>query len=360
MKASVIVCTYNRSELLDDTLKSLQQLCFPVAEYELIIVDNNSIDNTAEVVNSHAAVSAVTIKYIKELRQGLSYARNTGIAHANGEIIAFTDDDIDATSGWLAGLVSVFCDSNVVAVGGPILPIWLAPKPAWLVESMQGYLSVFDYSYAKVTRILKGPLYPCGVNMAFRKSVFSEMGLFSEKLGRVGSNLLSNEESKLFRDIENHGGIIGFAPEAVIYHKIPLERLTKQWFYHRLYWQGRSDAVLDMAIEDIPYKKIGYKLNDFKTAVSTNVDNSLAARLMHKYYKGYFDEILINQQKNSNRISNSLIKEFCNVCTSYEIAIADQERTRHELEHLIELMRNSYSWRITKPLRDFVSLFRKK
>src|SRR5208283_599657 len=108
MKASVIICTYNRSGLLKDSVLSVQNQDFLPYQYEIIVVDNNSIDDTKSVVTELSTDSPVKVKYVFEGRQGLSFARNTGIANAEGEIIAFTDDDIDADKSWLKEIVHAF------------------------------------------------------------------------------------------------------------------------------------------------------------------------------------------------------------------------------------------------------------
>ena len=107
MKASVIICTHNRSGILRDTIRSVLNQVFALDKFEIVIVDINSADNTKDVVAGVAATSPVTIKYVFENRQGLSHARNVGIKNSEGKIIAFTDDDVEAEKAWLRNLIAV-------------------------------------------------------------------------------------------------------------------------------------------------------------------------------------------------------------------------------------------------------------
>jgi glycosyltransferase involved in cell wall biosynthesis len=245
MKASIIICTYNRSKLLKETIQSIQDQDFPRDQYEIIVVDNNSSDDTEKVVKDLASSSQVRIEYVFEGRQGLSHARNAGIRKAGGEIVAFTDDDAEADKSWLRELVAAFDSPEVGAAGGPIRPVWPFEKPEWITENWLGYFTVSDFPEARETGEFRNPNYPWGANMAFRQSILKETDLFPPALGRIGDCLLSNEELRLFRSIEEMGHRIVLAPDAVVHHKIPPERVRKLWLYHRTYWQGRSEAILD-------------------------------------------------------------------------------------------------------------------
>ncbi|MBU5614595.1 glycosyltransferase [Geomonas azotofigens] len=246
MKISVVICTYNRSALLRDSVADLQAQDFPSSDFEILVVDNNSSDDTRSTVESLAASSKVALRYLFEGNQGLSFARNTGILNARGDIVVFTDDDIAAPAAYLRELAQVFADPAVAAAGGPIRPIWPGPVPEWLTSDWHGFLTINEFPVAAEAGFFQGPHeYPWGANIAFRREIFERIGTFPTDLGRVGKCLLSNEEVGLCRKIEAAGFRIGFAADAVIFHKIPAGRLTRQWYYHRTYWQGRSNAVMN-------------------------------------------------------------------------------------------------------------------
>jgi len=256
IKVSIIICTYNRSKLLKETLQSVQNQDFQSDQYEIIVVDNNSTDDTKDVVAEMAKASPVSTGYVFEYMQGLSNARNAGINNSEGEIIVFTDDDVEAERSWLRELFAAFETPGVAAAGGPIRPIWPFEKPEWITENWQGYFTVSEFPEAREAGEFRNPNYPWGANMAFRRSILKKTDLFSPALGRIGACLLSNEELRLFRAIEEMGHRIVLAPDAVIHHKIPPERVRKLWLYHRTYWQGRSEAILDRQSGNYVYSRL--------------------------------------------------------------------------------------------------------
>src|SRR5712692_10304016 len=132
---SVVVCTYNRSKSLASTLESLGQMTTPPdLAWELIVVDNNSNDQTKKVVEEFASTSGLKVRYVHESTQGHTYARNRGIETAKGEIVVFTDDDVAVDEFWLANVRHAFDDFDCLAIGGRIVAVWDAAKPRWLQE----------------------------------------------------------------------------------------------------------------------------------------------------------------------------------------------------------------------------------
>ncbi|QWV92461.1 glycosyltransferase [Geomonas oryzisoli] len=255
MLVSVVICTYNRSELLEAALRSVISQDFPLDRFEVVVVDNNSTDDTRERVAAISSGAAVKTSYVFVEKQGLSYARNAGIEASSGEIVVFTDDDIEADRYWLSNLVDAFTQPEVCCAGGPLKPLWLHPRPEWLVDELLPAIAISDFPAAELGEF-KSPSYPWGANIAFRKRVFQSIGMFPTDLGRVGTRLLSNEEIFLCRRIVRNGLRIAFAEKAVIYHKVPPSRLTKNYFLHRYSNQGASDAILDTVSDDVPYRRI--------------------------------------------------------------------------------------------------------
>lgn len=243
---SVVLCTHNRADLLRDALEGALDQDLAPERYEVVVVDNDSTDDTPEVVRRAAAAAAVRVTRAPESSRGLSFARNRGIAESRGEVIVFADDDVLVGRGWLAALAAPFDDPEVMAAGGPIEPAWPGEAPAWLPAWMHAFLSIGDFPDAREAGRFVWPRQPWGANMAFRRRVFDELGDFPVDLGRVGTRLLSNEEVLLFRRIHERGWTVAFAADAVLRHRILPERLSESWFQHRLYWQGRSDAVMDL------------------------------------------------------------------------------------------------------------------
>ena len=204
MDASIIVCTYNRVESLKDTLDALhKQQTFTFKDWEVIIVDNNSKDHTRQVVEKVQHNWSI-LRYAFEEKQGLSHARNHGIACAKGDIILFTDDDVLPEPNWLETTLLGMKKYKVDACGGYIAPIWETQPPKWLTERFYGFLAIRtdrtdDYQVTNTSQA------PFGANMAFKKSIFDKVGLFDTSRGRMGKVLASGEDIEMFElnDVKN-------------------------------------------------------------------------------------------------------------------------------------------------------------
>jgi glycosyltransferase involved in cell wall biosynthesis len=241
MKVTVAICTHNRAKDTEEAIESVLIQNFVKEEIEIIVIDNGSTDNTADVVNGLQQRHGPRLRYILEDKLGLSVARNRAIREANGEFILFLDDDALASSHWVQHIVDVFeRDMAIGCVGGKIDPIWEAEEPDWVPEEYRSVFTILDYSNG--VKEMRSPSIPDGANIAFRTSVFSHIKPFREDLGRVGKNLLSSEESELIARLRTRYKVF-YTSYASVKHKIAKERTTKKWFLKRIFWQGVSDAV---------------------------------------------------------------------------------------------------------------------
>jgi len=240
MRATVAICTHNRAADLREALLSLLPQRFP-GEFEVIVVDNGSTDETAQAVAEFQRSAGFPVRYIFEERLGLSVARNRAIREARGEFVLFLDDDAVASSDWIGGIVSVFdMDPRIGCVGGKIEPAWEGGAPHWLPPENRTLYTILDYAERIVE--MRPPAIPFGANVAFRMSVFDWTEPFREDLGRVGTNLLSSEESELIERIRARNSVY-YTPHASVVHKIPRSRISRRWLLRRIYWQGVSSAV---------------------------------------------------------------------------------------------------------------------
>lgn len=243
VKYSIVIATFNRAADLRDTLASLAQLT-PDGPWEVIVVDNNSTDGTRQVVEEAARSFPVELRYLVERAQGRSPALNTGIRAARGSIIATTDDDVRVAADWLdradEGLRRLACDY----VGGRVLPIWRAPRPAWLPDHggrQWAVIALLDYGPVPLEF---GSRVPLGVNMAFSRTAFARAGLFDPDTGRRAGTLLG-QEVREWCIRARQAGLRGFyVPEMSLRHVIPADRLTKHYFRRWFYWRGISRARL--------------------------------------------------------------------------------------------------------------------
>jgi len=236
VKISVIVCTHNRSAYLQKAVLSLMKQSLPMKDYEIIVVDNASTDNTKESVDN-------SVIYMYESRLGLSHARNTGLSIALGKYVAYLDDDAIASPDWLENILKVFAKTDSGAIGGRVLPIWESARPSWLADNMLSSLSLLD-SKEKMNCSNDSLLF--GVNIAFQTKLLKDIGGFDTSLGRVGDKLVGDEETLVQRKLLDLGYSCLYHPDLCVYHHVSPERLNKNWFIKRSFWGGVSSAAVDV------------------------------------------------------------------------------------------------------------------
>jgi glucosyl-dolichyl phosphate glucuronosyltransferase len=181
-EVSIVISTYNRSQMLARAIESMLKQQVSVT-YELVVVDNNCTDDTAQVVKQYANQSPM-LRYMFEPKQGVSYGRNTGIAAAHADLIAFTDDDVLVESNWIERVKAVFdAEPDHGCIGGRVLPNWPRPEPTWLNRSHWSPLALLDYGEAQT---MDANHRKCLVtaNMSVRRSVFEQIGYFRPQFQR--------------------------------------------------------------------------------------------------------------------------------------------------------------------------------
>ena len=245
LDATVLICTYNRAADLARTLEGLSQLRTGVT-WEVVVVDNNSSDDTPAVVRSAAARFPVPLRYLFEGRQGKSHALNTGINRSAARVIAFTDDDVDVPEGWLdEGVRPLLQRNDIDYTGGPVRPGWGAPRPRWLDESgnLGGTLAVKDHGDTPFV-FEEERKTPLGVNMAVRRALIERIGGFRPDLGRCGGSLLGQEQAEFFYRSRRAGARGLYVPAMWLTHQVPAARLTRDYFRRWWFWKGISHARL--------------------------------------------------------------------------------------------------------------------
>jgi len=241
VNVTVIVCTYNRSAALRTALESIAAGVLPGStEWEVLVVDNNSRDQTRTVVEDLCQRYPDRFRYLFEPQPGKSYALNAGLREARGKILAFTDDDVIVEPTWLTNLTSALYCGEWAGAGGRILPEKHFSLPPWLPAEQPRLLRVlalFDLGAEE------GPLSdpPLGANMAFRKESFERYGGFRTDLGPCPGTEIRGEDTEFGARMLAAGGRLRYEPSAVVYHAIPEERLRKDYFLAWWFDKGRSD-----------------------------------------------------------------------------------------------------------------------
>ena len=229
MDLSIIICTYNRCAGLKVTLQSLQsQELTDGFSWEIIVVDNNCTDDTSNIVKGFAQNSERVVRYVKEKNQGLSYARNTGVAEANGRYLLFIDDDEIAEQHLVKEIYDTFKRYKCDCVGGKIHLKCEQEMPKWLKKELWGFLTYLDYGDEPF--IMDEKRYPFGGNMAFTREILKKIGVFNINLGRKGDRLIGGEEVDLFKRMLASGAKGIYQPKALIHHVTGKSRLRKKYF----------------------------------------------------------------------------------------------------------------------------------
>jgi glycosyltransferase involved in cell wall biosynthesis len=243
IRFSIVIATYKRAGQLRDTLESLSRL-EPSAPWEVIVVDNNSPDDTRAVVEAAQPSFPVPLRYAFEREQGRSAALNNGFRIAEGEIIVTTDDDVRVEPDWLDhiefGLASKHCDY----VGGRVVPIWESQPPRWIPRAngrLWAVIALLDYGRQPLQF---GARVPLGVNMAMRREAIQRVGGFDTRIGRKAGTLLGQEVREWCMRATAAGLVGYYIPEMVVRHLIPADRLNKEYFRRWFYWRGVSRAMM--------------------------------------------------------------------------------------------------------------------
>jgi glycosyltransferase involved in cell wall biosynthesis len=249
IKASIIIPTRDRDIWLNKAIQSFIRQNYLSSEYEILVVDNGSSDDTREITeNTTACTPTHNIKYLYEPEPGLLSGRHGGALQARGDILIFVDDDVEAVSGWLSAIIEAFNDPKVHLVGGPSLPTFELEPPAWIKKYwikiddriICGPLSI---SYMKNGKREIDPGLVWGLNFAIRKTTLFDLGGFHpDCIPKSLQHFQGDGETGLTRKAKEKNLKAAYAPGALVYHNIPKERLTVSYFEERNYYQGVCDS----------------------------------------------------------------------------------------------------------------------
>lgn len=248
IQLSVIIPTCNRGEQLTVALTSILQQSLPASQYEIILVDNNSTDQTRQIVEEINCAHHHRIRYVLEPVPGLLSGRHRGALEAKGEILVFCDDDIEATSDWLAAIIQTFEHPDVHLVGGPSLPNFEIQPPDWIwpyCHLQEGHLTCGTLSLLDLgdRAIEIDPIQVWGLNYAIRKKTLFELGGFHpDNIPAQLQHFQGDGETGLSRKIKQRGYKAVYHPKAKVYHQIPAARLTVDYFEKWFFYYGVCDS----------------------------------------------------------------------------------------------------------------------
>lgn len=306
--ATVIICTYNRAALLAETLDSLAATRNALT-WDVVVVDNNSTDETASVVAARGASYPVPLRYVFEPRQGKTPALNTGIAATDATVVVFTDDDLRVHERWLEEACRpILDDSTIDYTGGPVLPIWDSPCPPWVDRTrseLWGTLALLDYGpepfvFEERRRV------PLGANMAVRRALFNRLGGFDTTLGRVRDSLRGQEQAEFFCRSRAAGARGLYVPSMTVEHHVPGSRLTRDYFRRWWFWKGVARHQMERAhpttelgldlrhvvrVAGVPRYMFGSAVRNVGRWIAALFTGNVFARVRHEmmiwYFAGY-------------------------------------------------------------------------
>ena len=247
MSITVIIATHNRCGLLDECLTHLARQAFAPGD-EVIVVNNGSSDATDAVVARHARQYPVPLRYLEEARPGKSHAIAAALDVATGDVLAFTDDDVNVEDTWLDAIRVAMADSRTALIGGPVEPRWERRAPAWLRAAADGYgrltapLALLNYG---VETIDLGQRTALGANLAVRREVFERLGGFAPHLGKLRGTLLAGEDDELCRRVQAAGWRTSYCPAVRVRHWVPADRMRVRYCLSWYFWLGITNAVRD-------------------------------------------------------------------------------------------------------------------
>jgi glycosyltransferase involved in cell wall biosynthesis len=243
LKLSVVICTYNRSDCILDALHSLVRQTLPRNRFEVLLINNNSADATENLCKHFAQQTpGFNYRYLVETQQGLSHARNRGIAEAAGDILVFMDDDATAAPDYLERILGFFQQTpGAAGCGGRIYPRFESRRPRWMSHFLLSLTSSLDMG--NKVKVFTRRQFPIGANMAVRSRMFATYGLFNPELGRKGNSMDGAEEKDFFYRLTAAKEKIYYVPGAIVHHYVPDRRLTFDFFRRQAAGIGKSERI---------------------------------------------------------------------------------------------------------------------
>jgi len=246
-RVSVIVCTYNRAEILPRIIGLLRHLDYPKDKYEIIIVDNGSTDHTESIVESLIGQPGARVRYIFESQRGITFARNRGLEVALNPYLVYIDDDCTVGSEWLLTLMSGYnLDKDVFSVFGQVINDWGDQiKPRWMMAATEKWLGSNSF-LGHSPKILENSHGTREGNFSIKKEALRSFGGFLGMELFGSGNMASGELKYCLLQAKKKGAKIAYVPGALAIHQVVAR--SRSWMLQRAYWQGITDGIFEYII----------------------------------------------------------------------------------------------------------------
>ena len=256
IRFSFITCTYNRDKYIAQTLESVCKQTFSPLDYEVIVVDNNSTDSTAGICEEfRQRYPDRQFRYFKEINQGLSFALNRGIKEARGEYIIFVDDDETIIAEHLERLdnhLKNYPDAELVA--SPVIPVYEEAQPKWMSHYTQRLIGGY-FDQGNQPKKLEAKNYPGTGHTIIKRELYEKYGYYNTELGRKGNSLIGAEDKDMFSRLKKNNIDCYYFPDIPIYHHIPAQKLTDEFFQKLTYSIGKSERIRTLSVSKKEYQK---------------------------------------------------------------------------------------------------------
>lgn len=291
---SVVICTFNRSDLVGTLLHGLCRQTMDKSEYEIIVVDNNSSDDTCDVAKCFCQ-DYPNVRYCFEEQQGLSHARNRGWWEARGEYVGYIDDDCKAPEQWLAVAKEVIQEVSPAVLGGPYYAFYNSPKPAWWRDWYR------SCEHAEKARALRQDEYLSGNNIFFRRGILEVLGGFDTSLGMSGGSLAYGEETAFLRRMRKSMSheLIYYDPRLFVYHLVPERKMSLWWTARQRFAGGRYSFRVFHSVSSSSHAGLRYLVRQacgILVGFVSDLSNGLLRRDRSKYpyIENYLYEEVLN------------------------------------------------------------------
>lgn len=291
---SVIIPTRNRAGDLRRCLESLETQSMAKPDFEVLVADNASSDETCDVCKEFSSRFG-NFKYLFETTLGQHAGRHAGLKHAKGEILTFADDDIIASKNWLEGVKESFGADEIAMVGGKNLPKYEGPRPGWFeglwirdkFGKRLGYYSLLDFG-DETKKI--SPVFIYGCNLSIRRAVLNELGGFHpDVMPKELVRYTGDGDTGLSRAVRRRGYSALYNPKATVYHLVPKSRLTESYLEYRLFTQGVADSYSQIR------KSGGIRTRDelvglvrrVRSKWKRGLQRDVKHRIRESYWRGY-------------------------------------------------------------------------
>jgi glycosyltransferase involved in cell wall biosynthesis len=243
MLITVALCTHNHADRLGQTLADLKKLASPESPWEIVVIDNACSDDTPRILSDSGwHPLGVPVRIVREMRLGLSNARNRALEEASGEYLLFIDDDETPDPGWLIAYEQAMVAHSPDALGGRIEVMFEhGGRPDWLQDELLGFLGHLDHGEDRWLTENNTPFY--GGNFAVKKDIFARVGVFDADLGRKGSVNAGGEDTEFYRRLIAQGHSVRWVQAAIIHHRIRADKLRRNYLLDLHYRQGLAEGA---------------------------------------------------------------------------------------------------------------------